>query len=133
MNLEVPVFSESMSRTGKALRVTHFIRHLICDEAETQRGKTGHHDMVARHGQPCQPELQGLPEHPHFGFLEASWGSLAQSLPLPWRVPCPEVPLAKAPPDLGYGVSKRETAWVRPAEKMRTSCWPCSRQAQKSC
>lgn len=42
MNLEVPVFSESMSRTGKALRVTHFIHHLICDEAETQRGKTGH-------------------------------------------------------------------------------------------
>lgn len=49
-------------------------------------------------------------------LLGAPWGPLAQSLSLPWHVPCLEAPLAKAPPDLAYGVSRRrETAWVKPA------------------
>lgn len=42
MNLDASGFSESMSRTRKALRATHFTCHLIGDEAETQRGETGH-------------------------------------------------------------------------------------------
>lgn len=79
MNLEAPGFSESMSRPGKALRVTSLPAIWYVIKQRPKEGSQATKTLV-RNGQPCRPELQGLPEYLHFGFLGCTSGSFLETI-----------------------------------------------------